>query len=413
MKRLGFKGEVACERRAEKETMAVRESVRKAWSEMSSLAPGRLFVSEVLSLLTSAPAVALAVLLLAGAGASASARDDLVTPMPSAVLPDDVALNRIAFGSCAKTENSQSVWNQIRAQQPDAFLFTGDNVYGPTNPGRDLSGLAEQYRRLARSQPFAALRAEVPVLTTWDDHDFGPNDSGGDFVLKQASEALFNLAWAVPDDDPRRAREGVYSARGIGPPGRRVQLIMLDTRYFRSPLKAVPAGSPGRYAARTDAAATMLGEAQWLWLRQQLMQPADLRVVASSIQVLADGHGWEGWHTMPQERDRLFALIRATRANGVVLISGDRHLGAIYTRDDLLDYPIWEFTSSSLNAPLPAYVAERVEPGPHRLGPPLYSTNYGLIDIDWDAGTVSVTVVDDQDRVARGKVLWLQDLTFR
>ena len=37
----------------------------------------------------------------------------------------------------------------------------------------------------------------------------------------------------------------------------------------------------------------MLGEEQWRWLGNLLREPADLRLLASSIQVVADGHGWE------------------------------------------------------------------------------------------------------------------------
>ncbi len=41
----------------------------------------------------------------------------------------------------------------------------------------------------------------------------------------------------VPADDIRRQREGVYWSQVFGPAGKRVQVILLDTRYFRSPLK--------------------------------------------------------------------------------------------------------------------------------------------------------------------------------
>src|SRR5437764_633783 len=86
----------------------------------------------------------------------------------------------------------------------------------------------------------------------------------------------------IPELAPRRTRAGVYHALVLGPPGRRTQIILLDTRYFRSPLR--PDGGGG-YLPQHDPGATMLGEVQWKWFAEQLRVPADLRLVVSSIQV--------------------------------------------------------------------------------------------------------------------------------
>jgi alkaline phosphatase D len=113
-------------------------------------------------------------------------------------------------------------------------------------------------------------------------------------------------------------------------------------------------GFRGQYKATTDTTTTMLGETQWKWLEAELRKPADVRIIASSIQVLPDEHGSEKWGNFPHERTRLFRLIRDTKANGVVLISGDRHLAEIMEIDSARSgnsYPIYEVTSSSLNAP--------------------------------------------------------------
>jgi alkaline phosphatase D len=109
-----------------------------------------------------------------------------------------------------------------------------------------------------------------------------------------------------------------------------VQVILLDTRFFRSPLQVgaeegeAGEGRRGRYAPNEDPTATMLGDAQWEWLAVQLRQPAELRLIGSSVQAIAKDHGFEKWGNFPAERRRLWRLIRETRANGVVLLSGDR-----------------------------------------------------------------------------------------
>jgi alkaline phosphatase D len=298
-------------------------------------------------------------------------------------------LTRIAFGSCAHQDRPQPIWDAILRYRPDLFIFAGDNVYGDLTPGA-ANGLREAYAKAAGIEGYRELRESVPVLETWDDHDYGRNDAGGDFPYKDQAKALFLDFWHVPADDPRRRRDGVYNARIYGPDGMRLQVILLDLRSFRSPLRRKPAGAPGPgpYAPDPDPAKTMLGEAQWAWLGEQLRQPADLRLIVSSVQVLAQGHGYERWGNLPHERQRLLDLIASTRANGVIFLSGDRHVGALYHLREGVPYDLYEITSSGLNM---SYAGAH-EPGPLRLGAVYGRENFGTIDIDWWAGEVRLAV---------------------
>ncbi len=315
-----------------------------------------------------------------------------LVPMPSAALSQTAPITRLAFGSCLKQEDDQSIWSIVGAVDPDVFLFIGDNVYGDVYDGDDaLPELRQAYFDLAQSEAFSAFRGSTPLMVTWDDHDFGLNDAGGSFPLKYGAEAIFEEAWALPATDPRRQRDGVYHSQIIGPPGQRVQIILLDTRFFRSDLMPTDErNAPGkeRYVPDLDPTKTMLGEAQYEWLLEELLKPADVRIIASSIQVIAEGHGWEAWRTLPQERQKLYDVISSSGAERVVLLSGDRHSGALYKTDEALTYPLYEITSSSLNAPSSTWRKEsgetRVEPGPNRLGSMEYDVNFGVVDIDWE-----------------------------
>lgn len=311
-----------------------------------------------------------------------------------AVLPGaaegEAPLTRIAFGSCGQQDKPQPIWDAVLAWRPELFVFAGDNVYGDLTPARP-DALADAYARAATIAGYRAIRDQVPVLATWDDHDYGRNDAGGDFPHKERAKALFLEFWNVPADDPRRTRAGIYHAATFGPAGMRVQVILLDTRSFRSPLRPTDRrDAPGRerYLPDPDPAKTMLGEAQWRWLEDRLREPAELRLIVSSIQVLALGHGWERWGNLPRERARLLGLIAETGAAGVILLSGDRHLGALYRLADGVPYPLYEITSSGLNM---FYAAAR-EAGPLRLGAVYGRENFGTIDIDWWAGEVTLAV---------------------
>lgn len=340
-------------------------------------------------------------------------------PMSSAPLDKSQTLTRIVFASCAQQREDQSIWDQIAAENPDLTLYIGDNVYGDVySKDPALPEMKAAYMRLAQSAPFARARAAAPMLTVWDDHDYGVNDAGGDYQYKESSQALFNYVWAVPQDDPRQQRPGIYASWVLGEEaGKRVQIIMLDTRYFRSPL--LPSDERGargkeRYVPDQDKAKTMLGEAQWQWLEGELKKPADIRLLVSSVQVISEGHGWEAWRLLPKERDRLYRLIDRTDANGLIILSGDRHSGALYRKSAVSDYPLFEATSSSLNLPARAWMAPDeepyMEPDPNRLDDMIVDSNYGLIEIDWARGALNVSLRGQTGAVLQSEVVGLDTL---
>jgi alkaline phosphatase D len=302
-------------------------------------------------------------------------------------------LTRIAFGSCAEQADSQPIWDAILAYKPELFIFAGDNVYGDFSTA-DAGPLRKAYAAAEVVAGYNKLRDSVSHLAIWDDHDYGLNDGGADFPHKAVSKDLFLDFWKAPANDARRTREGLYDARIIGPPGMRVQVILPDMRWFRSPLKLTDQrGAPGkeRYVPDADPAKTMLGETQWSWLAAELRKPAEVRLLVSSIQVLAEGHGWERWGNFPLERQKLIDTIREAGAKGVVLLSGDRHIGALYREAPPGMPPLYEVTSSGINK---AFSAAR-EPGPNRLGEIYAAPNFGVVDIDWWARRVTLALRDE------------------
>ena len=320
-------------------------------------------------------------------------------------------LSRIAFGSCANENRPQPIWDAIGRLDPQLFIFTGDNVYADT---ADPVKLRRSYEGLSQIPGFKALREKCPVLATWDDHDYGKNDAGAEFEGKHAAKEAFMEFFRTPEDSPLRSRGGVFDARIYGPEGRRVQVILLDTRWFRGPLRkmtkeelraarAETGRTAGRYLPDGDSDSSVLGEEQWAWLADELRKPAELRLLVSSIQVVATDHGWEKWGNLPKERKRLLDLIRDT-ATQVVILSGDRHSADISMLPPETDggpfYPIYDVTSSGLNQTgLPA------EPNRYRVaGGEVYSQpNFGWIAIDWSAEdpAVKLEIRDLDGKVVR------------
>ena len=328
----------------------------------------------------------------------------------AATLPSaSTVLTKIAFGSCMKETRPIPALQGVIANHPDLFLAMGDNVYGD-DLGADpaLPILTKAYRDLALNPDFAALNASVPILATWDDHDFGANDAGATYGGKRRAEALFEGFWGK--GALGRDHAGIYGARVFGPKGQRVQIILLDTRSFRSDLK--PTDRPGakgmeRYVPDASPDKTMLGAVQWAWLEKQLTVPADIRLIVSSVQVLADGHGYEAWHTLPLEREHLFKVIKASQAKGVVILSGDRHMAALYRQPGLTDYPLVELTASALNRSMRA---TNDEISSQQIGPAYAPNNSGLLEIDWAGRKLRLSIRNESGAEVQGLSLAFAEL---
>lgn len=300
-------------------------------------------------------------------------------------------LQQIAFGSCANQDEPQPIWKTIGQHKLDLFLFTGDNVYA-SKP--EQQPIAEQYRKLDLIPEYRAVREKVPFMATWDDHDFGLRDGGADYPGKENARRDFLNYWNYVRNSMPLEQGGVYHAKTIGPKKQSVQVIMLDTRYFRSPLKERPESVGKGFDYEPNLNGTLLGESQWDWLEYQLKQPADVRFVISSIQLIANDPKFEKWGNFPNERQRFFDLLRKTRAKNVVILSGDRHAGSI-AKVDLKEYgPLIEVTSSSINR-----ANKHEDKDSHYIGSSYNQENFGLAQIDWKRKWIHLEIRNLKDEV--------------
>lgn len=279
------------------------------------------------------------------------------------------------------------------------------------------------------------------VVGTWDDHDFGINDGGGGgsltkYGVTDATERqrLFHDFLDTPADSPLRRRGGVYASHQYGPPGRQVKIILLDTRGRRA-LHAIPSvGSVSKYVpvvggifgmlgAFSRAAAawlglsnggsnTLLDAEQWRWLEAQLANSsAQAHIIVSSIQVLTSNPLVESWGHFPAERQRLLDLLNKTSPLGLLLLSGDVHMGEFMSGSASSE--VLEVTSSGLTHTcsgglVPGFVCSAVVRmfGAARYtgGPAYYSgRNFATVDFGWprlgslDAGCAPAITVRVRD----------------
>ena len=301
-------------------------------------------------------------------------------------------LTTIAFGSCDHQDYAPKLWDRILEQRPQLWIWGGDNVYGDTY---DMDTLRAKYARQLAQPGYRRLMETAAITGTYDDHDYGLNDGGKEYTKREESrDVLFDFL-GIPKDDPARRRTGAYHSRILGPDGRQVKVINLDTRYFRDSLRQelYRDTATGRIEKRNLPAPGLdiLGEAQWAWLEQELKgSSASVHIINSSIQVIAAGHRFEKWANFPDAQERLYRLIAASGAARVFIISGDRHIAECSrVRKAYMKEPLYDITSSGLTHTWPAV---RTEDNPDRVGELVVKRNFGVIRIDWSTGAPKVSV---------------------
>jgi alkaline phosphatase D len=319
-------------------------------------------------------------------------------------------VSKIAFGSCFNPrDKDSSIFGGIISHKPDVFVFLGDNIYGDTD---NMDVLREKYAEFEAVEGFRNLRDSTNMIATWDDHDYGRNDGGKSYPMRKESERIFLDFFKDPQDSPRRGRDGVYGSYSYGPPGKTCQILLLDTRFFRDELpraKGKPAkGTVGWYEPTDDTSKTLLGEEQWNWLESQLQVPADIRIIASSIQVIAVEKGMENWGNVPHEQKRLFDLLKKHKANHTFAISGDVHFSEL-SKKEVDGYPFHDFTSSGLSHTSKGWA---LAGNSFRIGESHWEFSAGLIEIDWEAQTVGLSAINPKGEKISENTLKLSELKF-
>ncbi len=271
---------------------------------------------------------------------------------------------KIGLGSCLDQDYPQPIWQSIKKEDLNYFIFLGDNVYGDTRYG-SLRKMKSAYDKQKKVLP--DFLNDISIFSIWDDHDFGINDGGADYRFKRRAQELYLDFWEISKDDDRSNREGIYFSKNQIFFDKKFKFIFLDTRFFRSKLK----GKKSNYIENIESDATILGNAQWTWLENELKSDFDFLFIFSSIQIIAKDHRFEKWSNFPIERAKLFELLEQFN-DKTILFSGDRHRAGIYRKNGII-----EVTSSSMNKPGSSFN----ETDSYLIGKTYPQENYGVVEI--------------------------------
>ncbi|WP_141735006.1 alkaline phosphatase D family protein [Oligoflexus tunisiensis] len=275
---------------------------------------------------------------------------------------EDKPLTRIAFGSCNQSHLDQKHWDVIARDNPDIWIWLGDNIYAD---GTSMEERIRRYLSLKDNSYYKNFRQTVPIIGTWDDHDFASNNMDGHFTDKAASKIALLDFLDVPQSAKVWNHSGVYQSYVLGPPGQQTHIILLDLRYNMN---------------KTLSTREILGEDQWQWLAEEVAgSSADLLVIGSSLNLTSPvvGLGLEGWTEYGAEKRRLLELLASVPIPTIVL-SGDRHFAEVARIQLPNGKPIYEVMSSGLTH------ANGIKlPHPGQLATVVGYKNYGVLAIDW------------------------------
>ena len=318
-----------------------------------------------------------------------------MTPITNTTAEPDFT---IAFGSCNKHDLPNVLWDDIEAENPDVWVWGGDIIYADTD---DMIELRRVYKAQDEVAGYKILKSRVPVIGSWDDHDYGLNDGGVEFLAKQESQQELLNFLDVAENSPRRKQEGIYTTHDYNSPKGSIKVIVLDTRYFRTAITP-DTETKKRLKPNLYGEGTVLGEVQWNWLKGTLSNSkADFNVIISSVQFLSNEHGFECWGNFPHEVDKLKTLIADSKAKGVMILSGDRHISEFSkTEIEGMSYPLIDFTSSGLTH---AYSKFSGEPNPFRIGEVVTTESFGILEFSFEKKKVAFKMVGDEG-VVLGKM---------
>ena len=110
---------------------------------------------------------------------------------------DSLEVEAVVFSSCHLPEDmtgsAPTFWSDVRfVAQPQLWLWLGDNIY---QDGEDMNAKRREYNRVRENSlyrhdgPVSETKGKIPIMATWDDHDYGYNNAGNEYACPEQSQA--------------------------------------------------------------------------------------------------------------------------------------------------------------------------------------------------------------------------------
>jgi len=241
-----------------------------------------------------------------------------------------------------------SIFYSMSRTTADFMLWLGDNWYLDEIETRTPAGLRAKAERQRSSPLLRRLSAAMPEYAIWDDHDYGPNNAGAEFQLKQESRRIFMDTWKR-NPYYGRDNEGVFTHFHHED----ALFVLLDCRWWRTGegrWDFLPGRFPG-LGALPNPGKRMFGRQQMDWLKELLLRDKSaFKIIVNGSQMLNPLAKGDCLIHFPTEYAELLGFIYSNNIEGVIFLSGDRHFSEITGLRRKDSYPLYDITVSSLTA---------------------------------------------------------------
>ena len=250
-------------------------------------------------------------------------------------------------------------------------VWMGDNWYTREVDFGSAWGLnyrASHDRAQKIIQPFLA---SMPQYAIWDDHDYGPDNSGKSFYLKNESREIFKNYMLNPSYGEEG--KGIYTKINYSD----VEMFLTDDRFFRS-----EDDMPDSVNGLPSKDKHFFGPMQMDWLKNSLeFSTATFKIIVIGSQILNPLGKSESMQRYTAEYNELINFIKNQKINGVVFFTGDRHHSEIIKIDNPNFYPLYDVTLSSYTAGISKVNGEEKNSTYRVKGTLVEENNFGKISI--------------------------------
>lgn len=272
--------------------------------------------------------------------------------------------------------HDSTIFLTMSGQQAAFTLWLGDSWY--TREVDYYSPWGLNYRlALDRRRPvLQPLLAAMPHYFIWDDHDYGPNNAGKWYTLKDESRKLFQQYTLNPSYGMKE--EGIFTRISYSD----VDFFLTDNRYFRSHDRY-----PDSINGQPNPDKTYFGKSQLEWLKNELLASrATFKIIASGSQVLNPASTFDCFRTYSHEFSELMRFLETAGIEGVLFLTGDRHHSEVISMPREGNYTLYDITVSPFTAGI-GYVRGGEENNPARVkGTLIEQHNFGKVSITGEKG---------------------------
>ena len=283
-----------------------------------------------------------------------------------------------------KPYGSDSSIFKIMAETPAAFhVWMGDNWYTREADYGSAWGLNYRASHDRAQKVLQEFMAAMPQYAIWDDHDYGPDDEGKSYILKNESREIFKKYSLNPSYG--EDNKGIYTKLSYSD----ADLFLTDDRFFRS-----EDGMPDSVNGTPSREKHFFGPAQMEWLKNSLQySKATFKIIVVGSQVLNPLSKAESMQQYPFEYSDLTGFIHAQNIEGVVFFTGDRHHSEVIRSEKAGSYPLYDVTISPYTAGVSRVEGEEKN-NPYRVAGTLTEAqNFGKISVTGPKGNRVMEIV--------------------